>query len=151
MPIAVICPSCSARIQADEKLAGKKRRCPKCESSIQIPAKRSDDSAEDQLPAPSNADAWLPVAEAGDEPVEQKAYCPYCSEVIKSDAKKCKHCGEFLDPAMRSEQKRNGQHNRKKDKVPMTMVKIGVSIFAAVFFVILVFGILLYIVLKEIG
>ena len=27
--------------------------------------------------------------------------CPYCSEVILSEAKKCKHCGEFLDPALK--------------------------------------------------
>ena len=23
--------------------------------------------------------------------------CPYCAEVIAAAAKKCKHCGEFLD------------------------------------------------------
>jgi hypothetical protein len=27
--------------------------------------------------------------------------CPYCSERIKREAKKCKHCGEILDPALR--------------------------------------------------
>ena len=27
--------------------------------------------------------------------------CPYCSEPIQEDAKKCKHCGEYLDPALR--------------------------------------------------
>lgn len=26
--------------------------------------------------------------------------CPYCAEEIKADAKKCKHCGEFLDPQL---------------------------------------------------
>src|SRR5262249_16042075 len=29
------------------------------------------------------------------------AVCPYCSETIKRDAKKCKHCGEILDPSLR--------------------------------------------------
>jgi len=24
--------------------------------------------------------------------------CPYCDEVISLNAKKCKHCGEYLDP-----------------------------------------------------
>src|SRR5579862_8578145 len=27
--------------------------------------------------------------------------CPYCAEVIAAEAKKCKHCGEFLDNALR--------------------------------------------------
>lgn len=27
--------------------------------------------------------------------------CPYCRENIIAGAKKCKHCGEILDPAMR--------------------------------------------------
>jgi TM2 domain-containing membrane protein YozV len=26
--------------------------------------------------------------------------CPYCDEVINLNAKKCKHCGEFLDPTL---------------------------------------------------
>lgn len=29
--------------------------------------------------------------------------CPYCYEQIASEAKKCKHCGEFLDPVLRSQ------------------------------------------------
>jgi predicted nucleic acid-binding Zn ribbon protein len=27
--------------------------------------------------------------------------CPYCSEPINAKSKKCKHCGEILDPQMR--------------------------------------------------
>jgi TM2 domain-containing membrane protein YozV len=27
--------------------------------------------------------------------------CPYCAEPIRAAAKKCKHCGEMLDPALR--------------------------------------------------
>jgi len=28
--------------------------------------------------------------------------CPFCAEVIHKDAKKCKHCGEILDPLLRA-------------------------------------------------
>lgn len=28
--------------------------------------------------------------------------CPFCAELIAENAKKCKHCGEFLDPVLRA-------------------------------------------------
>ena len=31
----------------------------------------------------------------------EQVSCPYCAEMINRAAKKCKHCGEFLDPALR--------------------------------------------------
>jgi len=31
-----------------------------------------------------------------EHPAEMKA-CPFCAELVKAEAKKCKHCGEFLD------------------------------------------------------
>jgi hypothetical protein len=38
--------------------------------------------------------------------------CPYCAEKINRAAKKCKHCGEFLDPALRElEVLKNQKHN----------------------------------------
>jgi predicted amidophosphoribosyltransferase len=29
--------------------------------------------------------------------------CPFCAENIEDAARKCKHCGEYLDPARRFE------------------------------------------------
>lgn len=39
--------------------------------------------------------------------------CPYCSEEILADAKKCKHCGEFLDTALKPQVKRKDNYIRK--------------------------------------
>jgi hypothetical protein len=38
------------------------------------------------------------------EGLELDTACPFCCETIKPDAKKCKHCGEFLDPKLRAAQ-----------------------------------------------
>ncbi len=32
---------------------------------------------------------------------EAPVRCPYCAELISASAKKCKHCGEFLDSELR--------------------------------------------------
>lgn len=51
--------------------------------------------------------------ESGVHPANQEATagkpCPYCAETVHSEAKKCKHCGEFLDPKLRT---KNAQGSR---------------------------------------
>lgn len=44
----------------------------------------------------SGAAVSIPVAATEDDDA-RTARCPYCSEIILASAKKCKHCGEFLD------------------------------------------------------
>lgn len=38
--------------------------------------------------------------------------CPYCNELIIADAKKCKHCFEYLDPSLRENQLVPDLHQR---------------------------------------
>ena len=33
--------------------------------------------------------------------VEAQIECPFCAELILQKAKKCRHCGEIIDPALR--------------------------------------------------
>ncbi|TPM21725.1 hypothetical protein [Mesorhizobium sp. B2-3-5] len=37
--------------------------------------------------------------------------CPYCAEPINAKSKKCKHCGEILDPQMREIELLKSQRN----------------------------------------
>ncbi len=40
----------------------------------------------------------MPQQQEGVQAVPQMKPCPFCGEQIMETAKKCKHCGEFLDP-----------------------------------------------------
>jgi len=87
------CPKCASRISEDAKV------CPKCGYAVhgitgtqkgmiytdsELEAIRIRESA-NQLPSEQ------PVLEA-------RRRCPFCAEKILSEAKKCRHCGEFLEP-----------------------------------------------------
>ncbi len=45
MPIAVICPSCDARLNAPDAAAGKTVKCPKCKASMTIPTPDAESDA----------------------------------------------------------------------------------------------------------
>lgn len=42
--------------------------------------------------------------------------CPYCAEVIKAEAKKCKHCGEFIDSSLISQKTSKQQEQNISSK-----------------------------------
>jgi hypothetical protein len=67
MPIAVVCPSCKAKLKAPEALIGKKVKCPGCGTSVLIeapeapapkkrpaPAEDYDDDVDEPRPAPKS-------------------------------------------------------------------------------------------------
>ncbi len=84
MAIRVECPSCGKGIKAPSKYAGKSAKCPGCGGKISIP----------QTVPPS----LPPNQEARPSTVP----CPFCSELIQASARKCRHCGEFLDGSDRT-------------------------------------------------
>lgn len=61
----------------------------------------------------------VPIVQPAPEPTQR---CPYCSELVAQSAKKCKHCGEILDVALRAaeEAKRHGPSN-----TPMVFMNAG--------------------------
>ena len=51
--------------------------------------------------------------------------CPYCGEIIKRIAKKCKHCGEFLDERMRRDQEERERASRRPDPSLAAVIPVG--------------------------
>jgi DNA-directed RNA polymerase subunit RPC12/RpoP len=49
MTVSFRCPNCGKRLKADAKRAGRKSTCPKCASSVKIPAS-SEEAAEGAAP-----------------------------------------------------------------------------------------------------
>ena len=52
MPIPVVCPGCSAKLNAPDAAAGKKLKCPKCAGVIAVPSADADFEVVEDEPAP---------------------------------------------------------------------------------------------------
>ena len=58
MPIAVLCPSCNARLNAPDASAGKTVKCPKCQAAIVLPVPQVEPEPE---PAPAPKKSGTPA------------------------------------------------------------------------------------------
>jgi hypothetical protein len=77
------CPVCRRLLLVEDDLAGMRLRCPGCLQPVEVPR-----------PLPVAAAPELPPAGEG-RPQERR--CPFCAEPIRPEARKCRHCYEFLD------------------------------------------------------
>lgn len=90
----IYCPGCRQKLQADEKLFGKKVKCPKCKSPIEVPSPPDEDAAlasdisdllDDALTVPPKEASPAPeqshvpkCSRCGDELTEGSRYCVVC-------------------------------------------------------------------------
>jgi TM2 domain-containing membrane protein YozV/predicted RNA-binding Zn-ribbon protein involved in translation (DUF1610 family) len=121
------CPSCGHSIDVPSKHAGKSGRCKKCGSPVTVPKQVSVDDIVSSFAYSGShfndrVDLDIDVQESDDQPLivdddpppvqtfiptppkppETTKVCPFCAETILIDAKKCRHCHEFVDPDLRA-------------------------------------------------
>ena len=85
---SIIVPcACGAKIKLPGTIkAGQRLRCPKCSGVVTVP--ESANPAEEEM-------RFEEVPASSASPTKS---CHYCGETILATARKCKHCGEFVDP-----------------------------------------------------
>lgn len=80
----VTCEGCGKQILCDS--SQQNGTCRNCGKPVYLP--------------PARVQVSVPVQPAVEPPATRA--CPFCSETIQGTAVKCRHCGEFLDPALRA-------------------------------------------------
>ena len=105
MPIAVQCNSCSAKFQVKSEWAGKRVKCPKCTTAIQIPKPASSQKKKAAPQAASDPYSLAPAVprqhnpmldlldDAGVEATPRGPVCSYCGAEMSPMAVICVECG----------------------------------------------------------
>lgn len=138
MSLLISCSSCGARLRAPDNPVGHTFTCAKCGKAVTIEAAPNQPTPVEMVepispfhstPIP----AAIPVAQVAHQ--EDTKACPFCGETVLAVAKKCKHCGEFIDvpPRDAEEEKRaaeasgTAKHHAVSGKETATDSKVAQS------------------------
>ena len=156
------CDHCDYEIPVKPALAGRRAKCPKCGQVGRVgssgpthdpndahaprikpsmanpgdyPLKDADDSRNGTYHAEPPEGA--PAGKAVRRLPEPTTRCPFCQEEILAVARKCKHCGEYLDEALRQimEHGRTVKAQAQPQRFAMSLPRPAVLGVAAVFLV----------------
>ena len=117
------CPQCRKILSAKPAHAGRSTKCPGCQCLLKVPSPASasdkggtsvDHDPTDEMPLSASITPSVTMADnrvaksipdtpptSGPTPdLTGTKSCPFCAETVLAAAKKCKHCGEFLDPVL---------------------------------------------------
>lgn len=74
MPIAIVCPSCNRKLQAPDRMAGKKVNCPKCRETLAVPVLTPTPSSKSpsKPSLPNRVKGERDTAEVGVLPVDER-------------------------------------------------------------------------------
>lgn len=103
MPIPITCNNCNAKISAKDTLAGKRVKCPKCDSVLQIPLATKANAPSDETPA-------KPIPAATER---QKEYARALGLEFPADVN-VKEISKMIDAAV---EKRDDERFRKLDEL----------------------------------
>ena len=158
--IRINCPGCGKAFRVKDGLnvqafAGKKVKCPECAGFLDIPGLVETPTPAAEIPSPQErgekqrreeeervrreeeprqADAVNGNNLTPHAPTNQKQTkpCPFCGEEILACAQKCKHCGEYLTPALR-EARRPATPSTSSPQVVRTAKSRGIYIILGLF------------------
>lgn len=105
MNVTITCPACNQSLEANSDMNGMEVECPSCNTPFTIQTEK--------------------VAPPEISQTREMKECPYCGEDILAKAKKCKHCGEFLDESMRPATVQSQPAPVKKTNIPEKMLWEG--------------------------
>src|SRR5262245_4690671 len=96
MPTVVDCPSCARKLRVPDELLGHKVKCPTCEITFEA-AVNGSTAAPRAAPPPLPSSPPPAPKETPAERDEERRPCPFCGELIRATATRCRHCNEPLD------------------------------------------------------